>query len=366
MFFLTSCFTGIQEKTTSDAPEPSSTTEPILSEEARAYEILHDMTLEEKVGQMFFVSCPEGDAVSAVKTWHLGGYVLFARDFDGKTAEQIIERIAAYQNVSPIPMLIGTDEEGGTVVRISRYRQFRTEPFLSPQALFDAGGLDFIRSDTEEKAILLKRLGLNVNLAPVCDVSINPNDFIYGRSFGQPAEETAKYVEAVVEEMVSQRIGCVLKHFPGYGNNADTHTAITYDNRCYDTFETSDFLPFSAGIDAGARAVMVSHNIVACMDSQLPASLSPAVHEILRDKLGVDGVIMTDHLSMDAVQDYTGGKEAAVLAILAGNDLLVSTDFEVQISAVLKAVENGEVSEDGIDESVTRILMWKRSLGIIS
>ena len=356
----------IPETVSTEPPATSSKPEHDPSDESRAREILQGMTLEEKVGQMFFVRCPETEAVSAVTTWHLGGYILFARDFDGKTEEQVIGEIGSYQAASAIPMLIGVDEEGGTVVRISKFSQFRAEPFMSPQALFTAGGLELIRSDAAEKADLLLKLGLNVNLAPVCDVSTNPDDFIYARSFGQSAEDTAAYVTAVVEEMTGRKVGCVLKHFPGYGNNVDTHTGISFDNRSYDTFVTSDFLPFSAGINAGAGAVMVSHNIVACMDALLPSSLSPAVHEVLRDELGFTGVIMTDDLYMDAIQDYTGGKEAAVMAVLAGNDMIISTDFEVQIPAVLEAVQNGEISETVINESVVRVLIWKLSLGIIS
>lgn len=351
----------------SSATEPEQTsTGADTSYEARAKEILQGMSLEEKVGQMFFVRCPETDGVTAVSTWHPGGYILFGRDFDGKTVQQVIDQNAAYQSASSIPMLIGVDEEGGTVVRISQYNQFRPEKFKSPQSLFAGGGLDLIKSDTDEKSDFLLHVGVNVNLAPVCDVSMSPDDFIYARSFGMPAEGTAAYVSTVTQEMVSHRIGCVLKHFPGYGNNVDTHTGIAFDNRSYDTFVTSDFLPFTAGIGAGAGAIMVAHNVVACMDANLPASLSLPVHEILRKDLGFTGVIMTDDLDMDAIKDYTGGKEAAVMAVLAGNDMIISTDFEVQIPAVLAAVNSGEIAKANIDESVLRILVWKLSLGIVS
>ena len=197
----------------------------------------------------------------------------------------------------------------------------------SPQALYSEGGFDRITSDTAEKDALLRDLGINVNFAPVCDVSTDPSDFIYARSFGMDAEQTGEYVRTVVTQMVSDKTGMVLKHFPGYGNNADTHTGIAIDERPMDTFRQSDFLPFQAGIASGAQSVLVSHNVVNCMDADRPASLSAEVHRILREELGFDGVILTDDLIMDAIRDYTGGENAAVLAVQAGNDMLTSSDF---------------------------------------
>lgn len=212
---------------------------------------------------------------------------------------------------------------------------------------------------------MLRSLGINLNFAPVCDVSQEPSDFIYARSFGQNAEQTAAYAQAVVQTMKENGMGSVLKHFPGYGNNADTHTGIAYDSRPLETFLNSDFLPFQAGIDSGADMVLVAHNVVACMDGQAPASLSPRVHEILRNELGFSGVIITDDLAMDGVRDFAGDEETAVLAVQAGNDMLCCTDFEVQIPAVLEAAKKGEISEERIDESVLRILKMKISLGIL-
>ena len=147
--------------------------------------------------------------------------------------------------------------------------------------------------------------------------------------------------------MKENNVGSVLKHFPGYGNNKDTHSEIVYDDRDYESFAASDFLPFEAGIQSGADAVLVSHNIVKSMDPDRPASLSKKVHNILRETLNFDGVIMTDDLYMDAIQKYTGKQEAAVQAVLAGNDVLCCTDFDVQIPAVIKAVREGLIGEVG-------------------
>jgi len=347
-----------------NSPDSYSTQEA-LSFQQRAQKLLENMTLEEKIGQMFFARCPEKAAAEKAAEYHLGGYVLFSCDFQDKTKTQVISDIQGYQNAAKIPLLIGVDEEGGSVNRLSLYREFRAVPFWSPEDLYKEGGWDLIISDTEEKSTLLKTLGINVNLAPVCDVSTDSTDFIHDRAFGQDASQTAKYVKTVVETMNSMKMGSVLKHFPGYGNNVDTHTGISYDKRSCESFASSDFLPFAAGIESGAGAVLVSHNIVACMDMKNPASLSTEVHRILRDEFGFEGVIMTDDLYMDAIRKYSDEQKAAVTAVLAGNDLLLCTDFEVQILAVLAAVQDGTITENQIEKAVTRILRWKLDLGIV-
>lgn len=331
----------------------------------RAKEILDEMTLEEKTGQMFIARCPDTDAAAKAAAFCLGGYILFGQDFSGKTKEEVKQTIQSYQDAVEIPMLIGVDEEGGTVNRISINPNLRAVPFWSPQELYAGGGFDLIRSDTQEKCQLLRSLGVNLNFAPVCDVSQNPEDFIYSRSFGGDAWQTAAYVETVVGTMEEEGMGSVLKHFPGYGNNTDTHTGTAWDGRPYETFVNSDFVPFQAGIASGADMVLISHNVVACMDDGAPASLSLQVHEILRTELGFDGVIVTDDLAMDGVRSFAGDAEIAVRAVQAGNDMLCCTDFEAQVPAVLEAVKSGEIAQERIDESVLRILEMKLSLGII-
>lgn len=332
---------------------------------ARAQELLDGMTLEEKVGQMFIARCPETDAAQLAADYHLGGYILFGRDFKDKTAEQVTADIQSYQGAAEIPLLIAVDEEGGTVNRMSSNPNLRSSPFRSPQSLYSEGGLELVRSDAQEKCRLLESLGININFAPVCDVSQDPADFIYDRTLGRDAQETSQYVAAVVETMAEEGMGSVLKHFPGYGNNTDTHTGVAYDDRPYDTFLTSDFLPFQAGIAAGADMVLVSHNIVSAMDEASPASLSPEVHRVLREDLGFTGVIVTDDLVMDGVRDFAGDDEAAVLAVQAGNDLICCTDFQTQVPAVLAAVESGEITGEQIDAAVLRVLTMKLRLGIL-
>ena len=327
--------------------------------------LLDGMTLPEKVGQLFFVRCPAENAVEDVETYHLGGYLLFGRDFKDKTANDVVQTIAAYQDAAAIPLLTGVDEEGGTVVRVSSNPHLRASKFRSPQALFADGGLDAIRRDTGEKDRLLSALGINVNFAPVADVSTSSSDFIHRRAFGQDAAATAEYVRVVVDVMNGDGMGSVLKHFPGYGNNADTHTGIAVDQRPMETFAASDLLPFQLGdSDAGRTAVLVSHNIVECMDPDLPASLSPAVHDLLRE-LGFDGVAMTDDLAMDAVAAYAADGAVAVMAIQAGNDMVVTTDYRTQIPKVIEAVESGTLDEAVIDTACRRVLAWKQALGLL-
>lgn len=328
--------------------------------------LLSTMSREEKVGQLFFVRCPAEGGAELAGQYHLGGYLLFGRDFKGKTAQEVTQAIAAYQAASPIPLVIGVDEEGGDVVRVSSNPNLRAQPFPSPQQLYQEGGLEAVRTDSGEKNTLLRSLGIHVNFAPVADVSTNPGDFIYHRTIGLGAEETAAYISAVVEQMEADGVGSVLKHFPGYGGNLDTHSAIAVDQRSYSAFESGDFLPFSAGIAAGADCVLVSHNIVTCMDPNLPASLSPEVHRILREELDFSGIILTDDLAMDAIDTYTQDGSAAVLALLAGNDMVVTTDFTAQIPQVLKALEEGVLTMEQIDQAVERVLLWKYDLGLIA
>lgn len=327
--------------------------------------IIKKMTIEEKVGQMFYVRCPDTEAVETVSKYHLGGYILFGRDFNGKTKKQITDEIKNYQSAAQIPLLIGVDEEGGTVVRVSSNPNLRNEPFLSPSDTYAQGGWYAIEQDAAEKADLLLSLGINVNMAPNCDITSDPDAFMYYRSFSPNVDYECKFVKTVVEISKAKKLGTVLKHFPGYGNNEDTHTGIAYDNREYSEFEAADFKPFKTGIDSGADCILVSHNIVDCMDSKYPASLSSNVHNIIRNELGFNGVIMTDDLAMSAITEYTGTDSAAVFAAKCGNDILCCSDVDVQYPAVLQAVQNGEIPERQIDQSVKRILKWKQDIGLI-
>ncbi len=328
-------------------------------------EILDQMSLEERVGQLFLARCDADYALEHIETYHLGGFVLFSRDFDGQTPDSMQEKIAAYQRASGIPMLIAVDEEGGTVCRVSSSRSFREKRFSSPRSLYNGGGMEWVLAEENEKCALLKEIGINVNLGPVCDIATDRSAFLYDRSLGQSAEITADFAANVVTLMDSYQLGSCLKHFPGYGNNADTHVGMAVDSRTLEELESRDLIPFAAGINAGADAILVSHTIVEALDGENPASLSPAVHRYLREEMGFAGVILTDDLVMQAITDQYGAEEAAVLAVLAGNDLLCSTEYVTQYEAVLNAVLDGRIDIDTLNNAVSRVLQWKLELGLI-
>ena len=330
-----------------------------------AEEMLSKMTLEEKVGQMFLARYPSSGVINEIKNYQPAGYILFGKDFQNATPNSIKKELQDCQNASKIPLALGVDEEGGTVVRVSQYKAFRASPFKSPREIYANGGMNAIISDSHEKSNLLKNLGINMNLAPVVDVPKTSNDFIYKRAFSTNVNEVKDFTNQIINAMKSDNITSVMKHFPGYGNNVDTHTGIAIDKRDYSNFENRDFIPFEEGIKNGAPAILVSHNIVECMDKSKPASLSENVHNILRNELGFSGIIMTDDLAMDAVKQYVENGDAATQAVLAGNDLIISSDFANQRNEVLQAVKDGTIEENTINNAVKRLLAWKMIYGII-
>ncbi len=333
---------------------------------AEAYNMMKKMTLEEKVGQMILARCPASDGSVIAKKYHLGGYILFGRDFGyTKTKDEITKAVSSYTNSQKIPMIIAVDEEGGTVSRLQGNYNLIPHDFLSPRELYAQGGIEAIKDDANEKSKILSGLLINTNLAPVCDISKNPDDFMYSRSLGQNPDITADFVKAVTEISQKNGVSAALKHFPGYGNNVDTHTGIAIDKRNYATFQANDFIPFKAGINAGAHMVLVSHNIVECMDKDYPASLSPKVHSILREELGFTGIIITDDLAMDAISVYVKGYSPVVAAVIAGNDMLCVSDIQSTYNDVIEAVHIGRIEEEQIDHAVMRILAWKMSKNMI-
>ena len=331
-----------------------------------ASEVMEKMSLEEKVGQLFLVRYDAWSCKDQIKNYYPGGYVLFAKDFEDHTKATIKNELDSNQKLSKIPMIFSVDEEGGYVTRVSRFSQFRSEKFQSNQYYYNLGGYEKLKEIEEEKAKLLLSLGLNMNLAPVADVSTNVNDFIHIRTFGKDATETSTFISNMVTYAKDSGISSCLKHFPGYGNNVDTHTGSAYDKRSYETFTSSDYLPFISGIKAGVPSIMVSHNVMESVDSTYPASLSKKVITgELRDKLNFSGIVITDDLAMDAVKSYVTEGSAAVLAINAGNDMIITSDFETMYKEVLKAVNSGIIEQETINNAVRRIIAWKHAYGLM-
>lgn len=322
---------------------------------------LESMSLNEKIGQLFLVRFPDTEASIAIEDYKVGGFVFYEKDFLHKTKESVKSWINDLQKTADIPLLTAVDEEGGNVVRVSSNPNLRGEKFLSPRELYIEGGFELIKENTKEKSLLLEELGLNVNLAPVVDVSTDPNDYIYERTIGLDTELTSTFAKTVIETSKSSKVSYVLKHFPGYGNNLDTHLGASIDNRSYDDIKKNDLPPFEFGINALAEAILVSHNTVTSIDSQNPASLSIDIHNLLRNELTFTGVIISDDIGMGATSNIENG---AVKAIIAGNDIIISTDYKNDIKSIQNAVNNNTLSEEQINRAALRVLAWKYYKGL--
>ena len=365
LFILLICFHGNKdEKVKKPASSPKTT--KISREEQKKEKVIKTiisrMTLEEKVGQLFFAKVPCNNQLEDIKTYHLGGYILFTNDYQGLDLAGVKSLTSSFQEVSKIPMIIGSDEEGGTVTRISSILE---TPFESPLSLYQGGGIDAIVSDSESKARLLKSVGIQTGLCPVADIASNDKSFIYDRTIGQNSEITSEYISKVVSVFKKEQFGSTLKHFPGYGDNGDSHTSIIKDNRSLSDLQKIDFLPFEAGIRAGADSVLVSHNILTQIDD-VPSSISAKINGILRKELGFKGVIMTDDLDMAGLSDFVNQDEAAYRVLTAGNDLIMGSSYQIQVPYLLGKVASGELTEKRIDQSVNRVLSWKYDLGLLA
>lgn len=324
----------------------------------KAINVVDNMTIEEMIGQLFLVRY-DANMVNSWNKLYPGGYLLFAKDFENHTKDSIKLELDSNQKNSKYPLIFAVDEEGGYVTRVSRFSNFRESKFLSPREIYNSGGYELLEKTEREKAKLLLSLGINLNLAPVADISVDSNDFIYNRSFGKNAEETGVFIEKMVGYANDEGINSCLKHFPGYGNNVDTHDGIAIDNRTYENFVNNDFIPFKKGIEADVPCVLVSHNIVNSIDNEYPASLSKEVIKELRETLNFSGIIITDDLAMGAVSQYVDEGNASVFAINAGNDMIITSDYEKMYNEVLNAYNDGKISEKKIRTAVIRIIAWK-------
>ncbi len=333
----------------------------------KADEYISQMSSEEKIGQLILARLSDSPTDDMTK-YQYGGYTFYGKDFKNSDAEGIAALTAEISEVAKIAPFFAVDEEGGTVVRVSEYSQYRDEPFSSPQLLFSRGGAELLEMDTEEKAKLLTSMGLNLNLAPVADISTNESSYIYPRTMGQTAEGTAEGISVIVRTAGENGLASCIKHFPGYGENTDTHKGTAHDSRELYEFYNRDFVPFEAGINADPEktpAVMVGHTIYDLIEPDVPASLSPEIHKVLREKLGFNGVVITDDLGMDAISDYSGEQSVYVSAVLADNDMLCVSEPETAYADLVSAYEEGIITDDMLDAHVKRILIMKLQYGIM-
>lgn len=345
-------------------------------------DILKNMTLEEKIGQLFIVELDALDweddnktrkftenMKKSIEKYHIGGVVLFARDI--QTREQTKQLISDLQDASKIPMFISVDEEGGSIARIASNEEMGTTSFPS---MSEIG-----KTKDEKKAYEvgktigsdISKLGFNLDFAPVADLLTDDENVEIGdRSFGSDPELVAKMVAEEVRGLQEENVSATLKHFPGHGDaSSDTHKGYVSVENGIQTLRKREFIPFQVGIDKGCDFVMVSHvNISKVTQDETPSSLSELViKEILRGELGFGKIIITDAMNMQAITKFYENKDAAVMAIKAGNDMiLMPQNLEEAFEGIEEAVEDGEIEEKDIDDSVRRILNVKLERGIIS
>lgn len=345
----------------------------------KANEKMKELTQEEKIAQLFVIGMSNNSDLEELKNYQFGGYLFFKDFFDNKTEEQVKQTIDNFQKNADIPLLIAIDEEGGRVVRASSNPKLAKEPFKSPRELYKNGGLEAIKQDTIKKSMFLERLGINLNFAPVVDIAISSEDYMFKRALQEGKELTAEYAKTVISASKAYKVSYTLKHFPGYGSNKDTHTGSSQDERTYEEIYNNDLEPFRAGIKVGAEVVMVSHNVVTSIDKNNPASISKEVHNLLRNDLGFNGIIITDDINMGAIKNEYTVADSIVKAIQAGNDMIIITidknskdkitntkiDYKTVIESVKNALEKGEITDNDIDTALHRILAWKYYKGLM-
>lgn len=281
-----------------------------------------------------------------------------------------------------IPLMMAVDEEGGRVVRISPNANLvSAETTQHPnlfftntnnktawklgRTLYEESGNNFelVKQIEVIRNNVLKNLGLNINFAPVVDIA-TPPAYISDRSFGSEPELVAQYATEVIKAGKNSGVSHSLKHFPGYGNNSDTHSDTAVDNTSMEELQNTHLVPFKAGINAGAETVMVTHNIVAAIDKELPSSLSAPVHNLLFNDLKFTGLSITDDLAMAAIGNKYSNQY--LKAFKAGNHiLLTSTSFATAHSEILNAVASGEITQDELDKRVFKVLAWKYYNGLL-
>lgn len=383
---LTGIFTGcgISKKQKKEAEETTgtsgnnSTKLDEITLDGMVSDALSKMSLKEKIGQMFIV-CTDSldfDAETEVsekmrqklEEYKPGGVIFFS--YNLKDREQTKKMISDIQETEEIPLFISVDEEGGTVARIANSKNMQTTKF-PPMADIGATG-DSKNAYNVGKTIgkEIKELGFNLDFAPVADINTNTeNTEIGNRSFGSDTNLVSEMVSQEVKGLQSQGVSSTLKHFPGQGQcGEDTHKGYVDLNATIDRLRDVEFQPFESGISAGADMVMMSHVAVSQITGkETPASLTKLmVNDILREELQFDNVIITDAMNMKVITKFYDADQAAVMAIEAGNDMILMPDnFEQAYEGVLEAVKDGTLSESQIDESVSRILAVKIKRGIL-
>ena len=374
MLFCTGCGVS-KENSKSDTVENK---EPTVDEKVE--KIVNNMTLEEKVGQIFMVA-PEAvdkdggsttvfteNIEKEIEKYNLGGYILFASNIENPTQTQ--ELINGLKKSSKIQPFVGVDEEGGRVARIGKNSAMGVEK-IEPMAQVGKSQ-NYERANEIGTTIgkYIKNLGFNLDFAPDTDVLTDPNNTEIGdRSFGNDPEVVGKMATEVVKGLPSENISTVLKHFPGHGGSiGNSHQGFSLSNRTEEELKKSEIVPFKTAIENGADCVMVAHmSLPNVTGDNIPATLSKkVVTDMLKTELNFKGVVFSDSMSMGAITENYGTGDACVKAVEAGIDMvLMPENLDEAYNAVLEAVKNGKISQERLDDAVSRIIKAKIQRGII-
>ena len=352
-------------------------------------ELLAGMTLEEKVGQLFLIR-PESLCVEltpqqvhdaadfGVTTWTeemterlaeypAGGIVLFGKNLSNP--DQLAAMMAQIEKAGEIPLMVGVDEEGGSVARLANSAGFDLPQFEQMAEIGARGDVEEARQLGGTIGAYLHQYGFALDFAPVADLWTNPQNSVIGsRSFGSDPALVSEMVLAVIDGLHEERVLSCIKHFPGHGDTrGDSHDGYVLLERSWEELLERELIPFVDNLD-NTDLVMVAHILLPQITGDgLPASLSAElITGRLRGELGYDGLVVTDSLAMGAITDQYTSAQAAVLAVEAGADLLLMPqDYTAAFDGVLDAVRQGEVDESRLDESVLRILRAKQKCGLL-
>ncbi len=336
--------------------------------------IIQNMTLDQKLGQMMIVQFT-GAAYSLelstmVKQYNVGSVLIFTSNGNITDKEQLKGLVRQMQGESPIPLAVAIDQEGGTVDRLITLDGARPS-----EASIGATGDPMVAQQAGLKDEHdLTSYGINLNLAPVVDVTNVYNAQLDQRTYGNNADIVTKMAGAYLTGLQkSGKVVGTLKHFPGLGDvGVDPHTGVPRLTRSLADLEQIDWTPYRALIQQGntVHAVMVTHELVDAVDGNMPSSLSyNVVTGILRKDLGFQGVIMTDSLTMEGIQAYYTQGQAAAVAVEAGDDLLMGASTPTEVASMLQgikqAMSDGKISQQRINDSVRRILLMKYQMGLL-
>lgn len=343
-----------------------------ISVEQQVENYMAQMSIEEKVGQLFMIAIRKDEnnqpitqmnssIAKKLQTYHVGGVILFAENIE--TKEQTQALIEALQAASDRPLWIGVDEEGGSVSRVGKNTAINPVPFKEAFEIGETGDTQVAYDEALRMGQLLNELGFNIDFAPVADIYNEPGNTVIGkRSFGTNQKEVTPMIVAFAKGLIDAGIQPVVKHFPGHGNTIeDSHEGIAYVNKGLEELEKEEMIPFKAAISEGIGAVMKGHLMVPDVDETTVVSLSSKWKVYMETQYDLTNtLVMTDAMDMGAVVQNYGSSEAAVLSVLAGNDIiLMPYDLEKAYEGVLNAYEEGRITQERIDESVRKILSKK-------